>query len=659
METPIRVLMVEDSEDDALLLLRELRRSGYEPAYQRVDTPEAMKAALAAQAWDVITADYVLPRFSGLAALKAAQESGADAPFIIVSGKIGEETAVEAMKAGAQDYVMKTNLKRLGSVVARELEDAEMRRRRRQAEEALRESEERFRILTEASPAGVFYTDAGGNCRYVNERWCAIAGLAQQEALGMAWVDALHPDDRERVLEQWDRALKAGETFRAEYRFRNRAGKTAWVIGHAAALRHDGVVTAYIGTVTDITDRKEAEESLARTNRALKVLSACNEETIHATDELQLLQAMCRVIVQTGGYGMAWVGLVERDAQKTLRPVAWAGGAGDYPDGARFTWADTPWGRDPAGSSGRYPKARVCRDVHTGQTLGPWHAEAEKRGYRSFVSLPLCWADEVFGALCIYAAEPDAFAQGDPELLNDLANDLAFGIMSLRTRMERDLAVQEWQREQEKLRNSLEETIEVIASTVEMRDPYTAGHQHRVADLAAAIARELELSEEQIQGIRLAGTVHDLGKVYVPAEILNKPGPLSEAEFAIVRAHSRVGHEVLKKVDFPWPIAQMVLQHHERLNGSGYPHGIRDSEILTGARILAVADVVEAIVSHRPYRPALDLDHALAEIRSRRGILYDPGAVDACLRLFGEKGFAFAGGGPPPDRSSASPAKAG
>jgi putative two-component system response regulator len=192
-----------------------------------------------------------------------------------------------------------------------------------------------------------------------------------------------------------------------------------------------------------------------------------------------------------------------------------------------------------------------------------------------------------------------------------------------------------------KLRRHLLETVSAVAAMVEMRDPYTAGHQHRVSKLATAIARELQMDETQIEGLNLAGVVHDVGKINVPAEILSKPGRLIEPEFAIIRQHPETGYEILKGIDFPWPIAMAVLQHHERLDGSGYPHGLSGDEILPEARILAVADVIEAMASHRPYRAGLGIEAALDEVESKRGTMFDAEVVDAALRLFREKDYQF------------------
>jgi PAS domain S-box-containing protein/putative nucleotidyltransferase with HDIG domain len=193
----------------------------------------------------------------------------------------------------------------------------------------------------------------------------------------------------------------------------------------------------------------------------------------------------------------------------------------------------------------------------------------------------------------------------------------------------------------DKFRLALEATIRAMGLTIEMRDPYTAGHQRRVSRLACAIAREMEAAPSQIDGLRAAGDIHDIGKIYIPAEILSKPGQLTDIEFTIIKTHPQVGFDILKSIDFPWPVAQIVLQHHERMNGSGYPAGLSGDEILIEARILCVADVVEAMSSHRPYRPSHGIERALEEIEGRSGQLYDPSVVRACLRLFRDKGYVL------------------
>ncbi|OPY66447.1 MAG: Cyclic di-GMP phosphodiesterase response regulator RpfG [Syntrophorhabdus sp. PtaU1.Bin050] len=191
------------------------------------------------------------------------------------------------------------------------------------------------------------------------------------------------------------------------------------------------------------------------------------------------------------------------------------------------------------------------------------------------------------------------------------------------------------------LRRTLDGTVKALATTIEMRDPYTAGHQNRVAEIACMIAEEMGLPKDRIEGIRVMGFLHDIGKIVVPAEILSKPGKLSEYEFHIIKAHSQAGYDILKGIELPWPVATAIIQHHERLDGSGYPQGLSGDEIILEARILCAADVLEAMASHRPYRPALGIEKALDEIAQRKGTVYDSEVVDACLRLFVEKGLRW------------------
>jgi HD-GYP domain-containing protein (c-di-GMP phosphodiesterase class II) len=189
--------------------------------------------------------------------------------------------------------------------------------------------------------------------------------------------------------------------------------------------------------------------------------------------------------------------------------------------------------------------------------------------------------------------------------------------------------------------DALSNTIAVLSRAIEMRDPYTDGHQKRVSLLADAIATEMQLPEKCVTGIRLGSLVHDLGKISVPAEVLSTPRKLSAPELSMIRSHPRVGHDILSEASFPWPLAQMVLEHHERMDGSGYPSGLKDRQISIEARIIAVADVVEAMSSHRPYRAALGIDAAMKEISSNRGRLYDAEVVDACLRVLERRQYQF------------------
>lgn len=226
------------------------------------------------------------------------------------------------------------------------------------------------------------------------------------------------------------------------------------------------------------------------------------------------------------------------------------------------------------------------------------------------------------------------------ELVKERTADLLNTNIQLKQEIaERKKAEEKLQQSYNKLQKTMDGIIRAISLTVEQRDPYTAGHQRRTTHLATAIAEEMGLSTHQIKGIRMAGLIHDMGKLFIPAGILNKPGKLNELEFQLIKRHPQLGHEILKGIDFPWPVDEIVLQHHERFDGSGYPQGLTGRETHIEAKILAVADVVETVTSHRPYRPGFGIDKALEEISRKRGVLYDPEIVDACLRVFKERDY--------------------
>jgi len=238
--------------------------------------------------------------------------------------------------------------------------------------------------------------------------------------------------------------------------------------------------------------------------------------------------------------------------------------------------------------------------------------------------------------VCYLKEMPDAdegpFLKEERDLINALA-------LRLGEIIERDQAVDDLKKSYKKVKKTLEGTIKALSLTVETRDPYTAGHQERVTTLVTAIADEMGLSKEKKTGLELAARIHDIGKINIPVEILSKPGQLDEFEYSLLKNHPETGYEILKNIDFPWPIAKIVLQHHERMDGSGYPKGLKRKDIILEARILGVSDVVEAMSSHRPYRPALTIEESLKEIEQNRGILYDKKVVDACLKLFRKKKF--------------------
>ena len=636
LDKELRVLILEDVATDAELIERALRKAGLHFRARRVDRKDSFERALDEFEPDIVLSDYNLPDINGLMALKIAQEKCPDVPVIEVTGALGDEAAVELVRAGAKDYVLKDRLARLPFAVQHALSEAKEARQRKKAEEALRRSEEKFRGIVETSSDWIWETDESGAYSYVSPRVKQLLGFEPEELVGKRYSALMPATEAARVAAMFENIKEQHKAFALlEYRITGKDGREVVIETSGVPIfGDDGSFRGYRGIDRDVTERKQAQRALERLNRMLRTLSSANQSLVHAKSEPELLRDMCQVLIDVGGYRMAWIGLAEHDEAKSVRVAAVAGHNDGYAEQARVSWADNDRGCGPTGTAIRTGEPQLNLNFATDPRMGPWRAEALKRGYASSAALPLRDVTGVFGALTIYAREPEAIGPGELDLFIEMAGDLAYGIAALRAGSEREAAVRQ-------LYDSLEDTVGAIASTIEMRDPYTAGHQRRVAKLAATIAGEMGLPQDQARGIFLAGLIHDVGKIHIPAEILSKPGKLTALEMQFIQTHAQAGYDIIKGVEFPWPIAEAVLQHHERLDGSGYPRGLVAEAVIVEARILAVADVTEAIMAHRPYRPALGLDAALAEIESGKGRLYDPAAVDACIVLFRNKGFAF------------------
>jgi PAS domain S-box-containing protein len=514
--------------------------------------------------------------------------------------------------------------------VARDITD------RKAMETALRDSDKAHRDLFELSPDAIVAWKSNALIEAANQAAATMLGYDDAEAMiGKSWLDFVVPEDVPARAEAIRRAERSGGAFDAEFNMQRKDGSRFSVEGRLrAALDGAGNPVRTVAIARDVTERKRAERVLLRLNRTLRNLVAADSAVLHVTTEQELCNEMCRVGVELGGYRLVWIGLAEQDEAKTVRPVAWAGEHPEYLQTANISWADDERGRGPAGTAIRTGEAQIDQNVESNTDTAPWRAELIGYGFKSSVALPLKSGSEVFGVFGLYAGELDAFSPEEVDLLEEQADDLAYGICSRRDRAGRETAISA-------LDEALKSTVQAVAGALETHDVYTAGHQRHVADLAVAIAREIGLTEGQIEGIFLAGLIHDVGKLSVPAEFLSKPGKLTPLEYQVIQTHVQAGYDIIKGVNFPWPIAQTILQHHERLDGSGYPNHLKGEAISMEGRVLAVADVVDAMQSHRPYRPALGLDAALAEIEQGKGRLYDPAVVDACTVLFRQKGFKF------------------
>ncbi|MEN6422774.1 MAG: PAS domain S-box protein [Smithella sp.] len=842
----LRILVSENSEDDILRVMRELKKGGYHPVYERVETAAAMKKALLDKQWDIIICDYNLPKLKAPLVIALLRETNTNVPLIIISGINGEETAVECMRLGVQDYIMKSDFSRLCPAVARQLEEAKTRNKQRQensqseaALEALRQSEEKHRTILGNIEEGYYEIDLNGNFIYFNDSMSRILGYHREELIGMNSRQCTDEENAKKLFKTFHEVYKTGKSAKGfDWQIIRKNG-TERYIEASVSLQKDasGKPKYFSGIVRDITERKRVEsqreaalEALRKSEELYTKLVAAIPDVIIRTDlEGNILFANDNTL-KLGGYrreeieGQSMIKFIvpedRKDAiknlmlimKKKIKPREYKllikdGGAipfevnGDVlrnkdgtPFGAVHVGRDISerkriekimreneerlrgitknlpgiifqfYAKDNGAYGISYASERLTEFLGAGANtdnlfslfLSQIHEEDRDRFLASmktaveegtswnfegrfsvittgemiwFQGLATPSRDEdqmVFNGILlniterklaeekfhkIFMTTPDCIAitRMKDGLLMDVNNgfeeitgwprskalgktsyeinfwndtaDRAFMINELRSG--RDILHREFefrrsdgsvragiysarsikidgeaclifilqdvtehkrmdaelQRTLDSLRKAFGTTIQVMISAIEMRDPYTAGHQKRCADIARAIATEMGFAQERIDGIRMVGTIHDIGKLSVPAEILTKPTKLTKIEFSLIKEHSRSGYDMLKNIESPWPLAEIIYQHHERMNGTGYPRKLKGDEILMEARIMAVADVVEAMSAHRPYRAALGIEAALTEIEKNRGILYDDAVVDACLRLFGDKGY--------------------
>ncbi len=512
----------------------------------------------------------------------------------VISGKASPVMEVQcATKAGAKlDLEIRVSpLKRDEEVIGiiAVLRDITERRR---AEDGLRVSEQRSRLLVENANEGIVVVQDDG-VAFANRRTLEIMerlGYTMDDFRGVPLEQYIHPEDRQLFREASERWAKGDDNIGGLHQFRGIAknGQIRWIEINAVRLEWDGRPAALV-FLDDVTSRKDSERALIESEKRYRLLAENVSDVIWVTD-LDLHPTYISPSIK---------GLV--------------GGARD-PQFARMEDALTP------------ASARTVRDLLAELLAsGKDHLEAGRPVQLEILRSDgsTVWADTTASVIRDEAGRP-------VELLGVLRN------ITRRKQAEERL-----QESFDKLERTLAGTIQAIRAMVDTRDRYTSGHQQRVTELACAIAEAMGLTKEQIQAVHVAGELHDVGKITLPTEILTKPGRLNEIEFAMIRTHPKAGFDILESIDFPWPIAKMVLQHHERQNGSGYPGGLKAKDILTEAKIIAVADVVEAMSSHRPYRPALGLDKALDEIVQNRETLYDPEVTDACMSVFRDGKFSF------------------
>jgi PAS domain S-box-containing protein/putative nucleotidyltransferase with HDIG domain len=452
----------------------------------------------------------------------------------------------------------------------------------KRVEEALQESELQYRTTLNSMGDAIHVIDNDFRFVLFNDafkRWNEELGLGT-DVIGRT-VCEVFPFLPDKIGDEYRRVFNTGETLVTEES--TKINEREFITEtRKIPIFEGGKVMRVVTVVHDVTARRLAEEALRESEEKYRDLVENIDDIIYATDEHGTITYIAPRIEDVGGYATSEI--IGRPFLEFVHKE------------------DIPYMRD-----------KFEQDLS---------GRAEPHEYRA--------VNKAGKVRWVHVSSRPFFKGTRVVGLRGVLTDIT----------SRKHAEEELERSYRQLRETFIETVNALASTVEMKDPYTAGHQRWVTRLACSIAKEMGLSDERIEGIRMAGLIHDIGKINIPAEILSKPGQLSEIQYNMVKIHAQVGCDILREIKFPWPVAKIVLQHHERWDGSGYPERLSGEEIILEARILAVADTVEAMSSHRPYRVAHGIDSALEEISQNRGTLYDPAVVDVCLTLF-EKGFRF------------------
>jgi PAS domain S-box-containing protein len=471
----------------------------------------------------------------------------------------------------------------------------------------------------------------------------ALMGYSRNEIIGMH-VTMLHPEaERERVRVEFRKATERASLHPGLHIQRKDGSVAPVAIWSSETVKLAGRALTIV-EFRDITDQKQKENLLSAQNWALSAFSIAALALGHARTAEGLLQAICEAITRQSVYVLAWVGIAEEGLDKKIRVAASAGSAVGYLDQLPICWSeDEALGQGPVGVCIRTNKLQIIEDVETSPSFAPARERARQYGLRSSVSIPLHVEGSWHGALIVYSARTNAFGSAPIEVFQRLGEHIVHGIQALENKQLLDAERLNLEKTQSHLSDALAASVAAIVTAMEMRDPYTAGHENRVAEIAYAIGKEMGWPEDRLEGLRMAAMVHDIGKISIAPEILAKPGKLTAEEFELIKGHPNSSYAILKDIPFTWPVAEIVRQHHEKLDGSGYPLGLKTDAILSEAKVLAVADIVEAMATARPYRAALGLEVALAEIESLAGTLLDAEIVRICAALFRDKRLIIPG----------------
>ena len=578
--------------------------------------------------------------------IRVLQEELAETNQGLVALSMELEQRVDQRTAELQDA--QAELKRTNSellILTMELEDRVAQRTEELSRTlaALREAEDRTAFALGVTHIGTLDLDLANATLRSSPEFDRILGYdtATADWTYGRFLDHVLPEDRERVEQSYQEMLQRQADWNVECRIHSRDAQIRWIRIHGRIRVDEQTQSRHlVGIIHDISSRKQDESRIRKLSQIYATLSRTNETIVRATDVDQLYTRLIDAATSQGQFAQAWIGLVD-SATQWLEPYPAAADATGL-DEFRMNLAAEESRDDPTAVAIRENRVVTLNDLKSLRVQSAAARTALRHGVHGAAALPFRTEERVIGALTLYTTGPAFFDDDQVRLLNEMSSDISFALQKFEEETQRRRAETERETALDRLKHTLEGSIEALARTIETRDPYTAGHQERVSQLAVAIAGVLALDADRLEGLGFGALIHDIGKIAVPSEILTTPRRLTALEMELIRTHAQSGYDIMKDIDFPWPVAQMILQHHERLDGSGYPRGLRGDEILLEARILAVADVVEAMSSHRPYRPGFGIDKALEHIQECRGKLYDPQAVDACIDLFRRQNFTFA-----------------
>jgi len=693
----IRILYIEDDPGLARLMQKRLGKAGYIVDIA-ADGAEGI-AKYEADSYDILFVDQSLPVYDGLEVLRILGSRGLLPPTIMITGTGDEHVAVEAMKLGAYDYIVKDTaagyLELLPSVIAKVLQQRRALKEKQRAEEA-------YQAVVEHSLQGLHILQEGREV-FVNSTYAKMLGYTEEELLALSPKQVrnlVHPDDQELA---WghvqDRIEERPARQHYEFRVIRKDGSVRWVETFASRIEYQGRPALQVAMI-DITERKEAENSLRENeerfrqffenepeycymispegiildvnNAALETLGYKKKEligkpleSIYSPESLPKAKELFAQWKETGSVKDQEIRIVTKDG--TRRTILLSASAVRGEDGKilygmsiQRDITEHEWIKETLqkteellrviseGASDGFlyidkegiiivtnerMKAILGDRQPEGKPLSAFFDEENQRILAQNLKVRWEGKGSVYEIVLKDKAgrRHDLLVSGTPYQDKQGVIQGAFGIYHEVTDERESARI--LSEHKEALKNSFFGIAEALSKVIEDRDPYTSGHSAGVAGLAEAIARTMGLPEDHVTGIYITGVLHDIGKMAVPVEILVKPGRLSDMEMSLIHIHPQAGYEILRGIEFPWPVAQAALQHHERMDGSGYPQKLRGDEISLEARILAVADVVDAMMHHRPYRPAFSLRDAVEEIKKGRGRIYHPQVVDACLEV--------------------------